>query len=265
MRLRRAVVLVSCVAASAAACTSFSSEDPPAGPDGGGEPNDVNAPAPDATAADADAAASSRLFCDGHRDASFCWSFDEGADPLQGPKLKPFVVGTSSVAPTLSDAAFSAPFAMQADVPNMNDTSALALNGDAGTHFRCDFRIFVSRRGAAATNVIFLRPVAAVPTYALVFEPQAGSTNVTAKIGIDGDQADIGNVPLNVWTPVSILVSIGGSTSIVLGNVPGAASTKTRVVDGGFPPLGGFELDVGLTFTTPPWTVRYDDVVCNWN
>jgi hypothetical protein len=262
VRLHRpAVIACSALLAIAAACSSFgSSSDTPAVDAG-----DAATPPPAPPGDDGGTA----RFCAQHTDASFCWSFDDEPNALQGPSLAPVTFLNSWVSPTLSDAAYSAPYSMEALLPASHDTAAMGtlVTTTVGNHFRCDLQVFiVAHHASVSANLVSLVSRALGPTYGFIVAPQAaGALSVTAKTGIAGVRDDVGNIPVGQWTAIALEVAIDADTSTVTGFVPGAQHSQSSIVDGGFKTLGKFDLDFGLTFAAQEWDVRVDDIVCNWD
>jgi len=260
MRLVRASLLVSTALAiaAAAACSTFSSTDTPAPADAGEDAPAPPPPGPLPPPAVVDAGADA-LYCS-TLDASFCWSFDEGADPLRGPLLALNPSETSN--PELSDAALTPPHAMECTTTDGGGfrSCALDLGRNASTHLRCDVDIYVASNDGGSFD-----PVAVLQqdfhTYGI--SVNGNRRAVLARDGFSG--TDIGHVPFDTWTRIGLEVTVFAASTSATGYIEGASATRSDpYADAAAPVLGNFTFAFGPTYATAGWTVRYDNLVCNY-
>jgi len=72
---------------------------------------------------------------------------------------------------------------------------------------------------------------------------------VSSVVAVGVGTLTVGNVPIGVWTPVSLDGSNAGDKLTATATIPGASMSKAVSPDGGFPPFGATDVDIGLTFT----------------
>jgi len=260
---RRLSFVIACVVA-AMACSSFDA-DAPSVPEElaeAGAPEDVT-PAPDAPE-QADAEAGPLSFCATQLDAAFCWSFDETGDPLLGPRMR--FNGGNDIAPVLTDAATSAPYAMLAAAPDsgfVSKASALAVTQSAAGHIRCELSIFIEVRSTAGPTDILYMPSPNGTSATISILDNGSDASVLSRVHANFGSTDIGNIPVGTWSRVALSVDLVDGGVAAKGTIPGAEATHSVVADGGaFDPLGNVDVYVGLTFASADWKVRFDDVVC---
>jgi hypothetical protein len=258
--MRKWLALVGSGALIAVACSSFSSDDTGAPDTDGGAP-DVST-VPPAPPSDAGAAP----FCS-TVDAQFCWSFDEGANPIIGPQLE---VKGQAPGTTLTDAAFTPPGAMQNQIVDAAAYTGVSLVvGRDVTLLRCEADVLVEQAEPdSGAQVVLLEHdfegsfFFGVPALLARREPTGGVRLQITPLGVAS--VDIGNAPLGVWTHVEMTSRLTNGQWVVSGQVKGGQELEVDAGprDGGLPRFHPF-FGVG-SISTISWTVRHDNLVCRW-
>lgn len=253
--MRRIVAVLSALGPAVAfACSSFSSSDP--------APSADAAPLPAPPAEDA-----GQPFCS-TVDAQFCWSFDEGAQPLVGPKLS-----ATKLPPSLTDQAKSPPSAMQATLSGAG-TAAVELDvGAELVEVRCELDLFLTALASNPNERVALLSFdfdGSLGFFPLIKAAKQDDATARAALGFLGlGDVDLGNVPIGRWVHAFLeAVALGnGSFRARAGIHPNPEGTLATVFDGGAAALPRFtKVRFGLsTIASVSWTVRYDDLFCSWH
>ena len=268
-RMKRVVVVALALAAGASialACSSFTSDAAPSAAEGG--PGEASIAPPDdaARAEAAPIADAGPAFCS-TVDAQFCWSFDEGMQPLTGPFLT-----LATIPPSLSDASLTPPAAMQATLSGAGSTGVLLDVKPMVSKLRCEiavrFQDVVSQPSESITvlQLDYVGSFFTAPRISAV-KQDATTMRLTA-YHAPGTPADLGNVPIGSWVHLSLESEVlDGGPWITRASVAENALGELAVDGGARDTLVHFDKVLfGLgALSQVTWHVQYDNVVCTWH